>query len=489
MSRQWNTHRRWPNLFPLFIGIAAGLLALYLSSPLSILAALLCVVIAIGAFMFPQWGLLLLIFMIYSRLSYVLISVHGLPSVLKPFVVLLLLAILFQWVVYGRRPENLMPAALILSVFALLGCLSLTYAYDTGRVLVALAELSKDGCILLILVALIQTVETLRRVVWTLLVAAMVLASISVFQYATGSFEHNFWGFGQAAIYNIVSDTGVEGYRIEGPGLGANGYGQLLLLTVPLALDRFWHENNIFLRASAAWAFFVSTLAVVLTFSRSAFLTLVCIVSIMVIRSQSRLSALAAAAFCAILLLVSMPPHFTDRLGELAKLLPGSSKGAFAYDVSLRGRVSENISAIQMFTDNPLLGVGMANYEVHYQDYALPLGMDSRREERQAHNLYLEILSELGLVGMCWFIAMQWITFRGLWQARRDFLTAGRPGEAHIATAIGFTVIAYLISGLFNHLAHPRLFWMVYGVALAVPYVAAKTLSAVPANRQGKLSP
>lgn len=63
-------------------------------------------------------------------------------------------------------------------------------------------------------------------------------------------------------------------------------------------------------------------------------------------------------------------------------------------------------AAINMAQENPWLGVGLGNYEVAYEQYRLinwefPLG--------HAHNYYLNILGEAGIIGFLFYIAM-WAT-------------------------------------------------------------------------------
>lgn len=78
-------------------------------------------------------------------------------------------------------------------------------------------------------------------------------------------------------------------------------------------------------------------------------------------------------------------------------------------------------AAIEMAQSHPWLGVGMGNYEIAYDTYRLinwtePLG--------HAHNYYLNILAESGIIGLSAYLAM-WITFIGLtWRARKhpDFI-------------------------------------------------------------------
>ena len=88
-------------------------------------------------------------------------------------------------------------------------------------------------------------------------------------------------------------------------------------------------------------------------------------------------------------------------------------------DGSLRGRTSENLAGLHMWTDHPLLGVGPDNFEVHYQTL---LGGDRDRSsapsERGAHNLYLESLAETGVLGAMAFLGVLWLALGGAWRAR-----------------------------------------------------------------------
>ena len=121
----------------------------------------------------------------------------------------------------------------------------------------------------------------------------------------------------------------------------------------------------------------------------------------------------------------------------------------------------------------------MNNYNYHYQSYSRDLGLDHRRADRSAHNLYLEIASEQGVVGLAWFAALQWVMFRGLWQARRDLDEAGLRQFDGMIVAFVIAMIGYLITSTFRHLAFPRYFWLLYGIGLTIPQVAKleRTLS------------
>lgn len=73
-------------------------------------------------------------------------------------------------------------------------------------------------------------------------------------------------------------------------------------------------------------------------------------------------------------------------------------------------------AAINMATANPWLGVGFGNYEIAYEDYRLinwkfPLG--------HAHNYYLNVLGEAGMMGLIAYFTLLLCILIVTWQARR----------------------------------------------------------------------
>jgi O-antigen ligase len=342
-------------------------------------------------------------------------------------------------------------------------------------VIEALITFTKDGLIFLIIIVLLRNASTLHLVIWTLLAGAIFLGTISVYQQITGSFANDFWGFGGANQMNIVGTS--SDFRIGGPLLDPNAFGRYMLLAVPLAIDRFWNEEQPLLRALAAWAFTVSVLAILFTFSRGSFLALVIMLVFLFVRRRPSLKVVMITAVIALLLIPFVPDQYTERLFSLKNIV-GEGNESFETDYSLRGRVSENLSGWMMFTDHPFLGVGLNNFDYHYQSYSRQLGLDPRREERAPHNLYLEYMSELGIVGITWLIALQVIAFRGLWRAEKTFRQLDMTSHAGICVGLSAVLVGYLASGIFLHVSHPRFFWMLYGLIIAIPVVAKTELEA-----------
>ena len=469
-----------------FIGLLALLVGAAITFVVSQTEYELWLLAAIGGGLFvlvlafkPTWSLYILVFMTYTRLSDVLVNFHGAPSVAKVYIPLLLLLIIVRWVLYNDEPQGLERTGIIIA-YGLIGLASILYAADPTRVNEALSDFIKDAIIVFVVITLIHTGGTLRNVIWTLLAAGIFMGTISVYQQLTGTFENPYWGFGVSNVANIVGES--NAYRIGGPGLGPNTYAQFLLILVPLALDRVWREQSRLGYFLAIYALSVCILTIFFTFSRGAFIGLVIVLTIMFIYRPPRPRYILFTVLLGLLLIRFLPSQYTARVLTLGELVPGS-QDENVDDSSFRGRISENTSAWLMFNDHPILGVGLNNFKYHYQSYSRNIGLDPRREERSPHSLYLEFASELGVIGLIWLVALQWITFRSLYQARRDFIAAQKSQYADIALAFGVGILSFLFTGIFLHVAHPRYLWLIYGIALAMPH-AARTELALYRNSQ-----
>jgi O-antigen ligase len=129
--------------------------------------------------------------------------------------------------------------------------------------------------------------------------------------------------------------------------------------------------------------------------------------------------------------------------------------------------MSEMVAALQMFADHPFLGIGYGNYETHYHRYARDIALDGRREERQAHSLYLEVAAETGVVGLAAFGALIAYAMSSVLRTRAVLFESGRDAQAQTATAFAIALFGYLAGSVFLHLSYPRYFWLLVGVAIA----------------------
>jgi putative inorganic carbon (hco3(-)) transporter len=422
-----------------------------------------------------EYGVLAMIFVAYTYTSNVLIVNYGLPSIMKPLIGILIFTIFIRWALFGEKPDGWQRSFLLISGYGLIGLGSFFYAKDVSVAKEWLSDYVKDAIIAIVISIVVQRLITFRRLVWVLLAAGIFLGSLTTYQALTGTFENTYWGFSKAVRGSIVGES--NDWRSGGPGFGPNGFAQIMLILVPFAMDRFWNEKNINMRILAGWALMVCVLSVFYTYSRSAFLGLIAVLALMMIYRRVKLSTMLLTIFLLGVLQVFVPAKYADRLLTLVDLLPGSGANPVSED-SFRGRISENLAAWRMFMDHPLLGVGLHNYGVNYQTYSREIGLDPRREERTPHNFFLEIASEMGFIGLSWLGIFLWVVIRGLRQARKDLKNIGLHEYDGLIVATAISILGFLIISLYQHLAYPRYFWMLFGIALAIPNLIRKEIVA-----------
>ncbi len=475
---------QWPDIWHLgpiawlgmaaALGVAAGLVVGKASSPLILLVLGVGGVGAALILALPEVGLLVLVFTTYTNLSDVLIRSHGAPSVAKLLAPLVLIAIALRWARTGERPRGWGRPALLILVYGFACTLSLFAAREPAETIEGLVTLGKNSLVFLCIVALVQSGATLRKVVWTLIGAAIFLGTISVHQQLTGNFDFDYWGFGRSPVGFALE--GEHTVRLGGPIGDPNSFGMLFLALVPLALDRVQSERKPMLRLVALWGLLVSLFTIFFTYSRSALLSLLALVGLIVVVRRPKPLHLLAAVVVVLLLLPLAPSSYTDRLAQLGSSVIELTESGTTQELSVRGRLSENLVALGMFVDHPVVGVGLGNYPARYQEYSRGIGLDPR-VRRQPHNLYLEVLSETGLVGFVTFGLLLWITVGGALESRKAALSAGRHDLARLMEGVLLAFVGYLIASVFLHAAHPRYFWLLAAIVLALPQVARNELT------------
>lgn len=439
------------------VGIAVGV---YQASVITMLAVLglIFLIVAIGR---PDISVIVFVFVLYLNLSTVLVD-RGYPSIAKPFVALLAVILIIRWLVFKDQITGLSKPLLYVGIYTVLGSISLFFADDFSAAFTTLSVYLKDAVICFLIIALIQEKGTYKNVIRAILVAGILMGTVSLLQQLTGDYGNNFFGFAK-----VVSDT-TFGSRMAGSVGDPNYYAQIMVVLLPLSIDRFFSEKRLILRLISAWAFMVCAFTVVYTYSRGAFLAASIALIIYGFRRRPNPTQLVFVVLIAFLVYQFLPSNYTSRIATLFDFLPGTSNSTYS-DSSFRGRSSENMVAINMFLDNPILGVGMGNYNNKYQEYSRQLGVDFRNTARSAHSLYLEILAERGLLGILSFLTMIYYTFISLHSAEKTFLQNKMYEYSNLAFAVTIALAVYLVTALFLHDALIRYFWLLLGLAWSIP--------------------
>jgi hypothetical protein len=138
---------------------------------------------------------------------------------------------------------------------------------------------------------------------------------------------------------------------------------------------------------------------------------------------------------------------------------------------ALRARLSENLAGLYMLEDHPLVGVGAGQFERNYQVYAARIGLDDRFE-RSAHNSYVQMAAESGLLGLAAFVAMLVATLGSAMRARRLLLVRGRVSDSRLAEALVVAVAGYAVMAVVLDFAYPTYLWLAMGLVAGMLIMA-----------------
>ena len=262
-----------------------------------------------------------------------------------------------------------------------------------------------------------------------------------------------------------------DDYRLSGPVGDPNFFAQVMVVLALLGMERLLHEKRLFWKIIAGWAAVVSTLTVVFTFSRGSTIALVLAFLIFFWINKLKPAQLIVILTVGIALLLFAPPTYYQRLLSIADILPSGNGGQLNVreDRAVQGRASESLTAWVMLMDRPVTGVGLSNFSYLYQDYSKSLGLAPSARNRSPHNLYLEVAAETGVVGLAVFMTMIALAMRSILIARRRFIEAGMEDYANMATGYAIAFTGYLLAAMFVHAAYPRYFYLLIGIAFALP--------------------
>lgn len=455
------------------IGALAGYTVFFVNQPVYVLLALGGIGVFLLSLFYEEFGLLVLVFFSYTRFSDVLIEYEGFISIAKPFVVLLIVAILLRWAVYRDPPKGWLRPVLLFGLLSLTGLVSLFYSPVADRVEARLLNDIKDALIAVIVVILLQRGTAFRRVMWVMILVGFFLGTLTVFQYFSGTFDKVYGGFAVSMQHQIVG--GIDDYRATGPVGDPNFFAEIMVVLAPIALERFFHEKKALLRGAALWTFAVSVLSVIFSYSRGGLIALVFGLLVFFLYYPPKKFQIPVTIIALAVFILFLPPYYMERLSTLTEIFH-MGPTTRVEERSLQGRLSENLTALEMIKTHPLFGVGLNSFSYLFPQYSKKLGLALVATEREAHNLYLEVAAETGIVGFSVFLFVLLSCFLSIFQARRKFKQANMEDYAQLTTGFMAGWLAYLVAAGFIHNAFPRYFYLLMGIALALRMVLENTI-------------
>ena len=296
----------------------------------------------------------------------------------------------------------------------------------------------------------LESKTQLVRVLKLLLASTVVVALFGFYQAIEGGYTNLYF-----YIYPLEQDAVVPwSGRITSFVSGFNSLAGYLNLIIPLAVASAVLAEDRVLKFLGLVCACAAAMALVLTGSRGGILALAGIlvfaIWLLVPRMITRIKVVGGAVLACLLLL----PVMISRLDRLQGVLD---------DPEATSRVYLWVAAASLFHDHPFLGVGYGNYRFLYANFAfLPDVIEGRLD---AHNIYLQLLAETGVVGCLSFLIVLGLFISLALKSIR--------GQDPVLRIVAFAVLGVIISTLIHGMVDflfrvcPQfgaLFWIVLGL-------------------------
>ncbi len=403
--------------------IALGLVTLLLP-PLIITGAVLAVFVGILIALYPYFGLII---------YYVVIVVK--PEVLWPqlaalrpprMISLALLVALIIHKKYREQPFVLFKERMTkhMAFFIAALFLSVPFAFWQNQSFWFAVDFLWVFLYFVILINILTTESRIKGFLWLLILSGGYNAVSSAIAYFSG---------------RLVVAQGIE--RAEGlSGADPNTLAVTIMLALPFMYFAMrWVTNN-FLKILPLMFLVAGVFTIAITGSRSGVIGLVATAfTIWLVGKKKMITAVAA-----ILLLVAgwfaLPPQYQERYASIF---------SEERDSSSEGRIDAWKAGWGMFKANPITGIGVDCFPLAY-------GSGEYSENRvllRPHNLYIQIISELGILGVAAFGSLVWYVIRSNFRLRKRLKAAGKNDHSFmwISYAITCSMGALFVTSVFGH--------------------------------------
>ena len=216
------------------------------------------------------------------------------------------------------------------------------------------------------------------------------------------------------------------------------------------------------------------------------FTAVACVAGILLTASRGGLIALTVALLFAIVvagrwrapLAIGAACLATASVIYFAGFAPPEVQERITEPVSGQSRVQEGRTTIwqvawRSVEANPVQGLGSANFAVSSKHYLLEPGTLARTDEiidepKVAHNSYLEILAELGIVGAFLFGVVIIFAVASALTAARRYKTRGDPRMQAVCLCVSVAVVGLLAAGFFLSGQYSKELWLLLGLGPAL---------------------
>lgn len=426
---------------PALCGILVGALCYWFRPIYYVLLFLILVLVSL-IMVFPEVGIL------FMFASIPIVDLFRAPSVCMAFLVFVTGISYLIKLAGGKRIFKLRSLDFFVLLFALFMLLSgVIGAGDVNGLLEALLYCSVFLAYFLT-VNLIRSSDWVKRCIFSFAFSGILSAFLGVLQIFIGGFEG---GWVDQAAFSYIS------VRITSTFDNPNVFASYLVLLIPYVFNEFMCSEKLGEKIARFGILVMLILCTVETWSRGAWVSL--IVALVAYLLMSSKKTVPYVALGGIGLTASVPfiaPNVYDRLLSIG------DRG----DTSIGYRVSIWKSVSRMISENWLTGIGYG--QAAFSSLYLPFAYSGALAAKHAHSLYLQILVEMGVVGLVLFVMFILLFVQNVFEYLYRVNDANKKGRVIAGIS---AILGILVMGLADHIWYNSriflAFWLVISVTVA----------------------
>ncbi|NIR44994.1 MAG: hypothetical protein GWN53_11255 [Gammaproteobacteria bacterium] len=374
-------------------------------------------------------------------------------------------AVIVDRVLQGKAPDIGGSIGIWMLFFGGVALLSLGISIWLGRSIEEVRELGKLYLIFLLTLNATTSDKRLRvLLLLTIVMLALYPARGSITDYLSGTVKVS----GRADWFGVFGN--------------ANALAAILAMFLPFPWVWMRHAKRWPIKLASGGVVLLFVIAIQYSNSRSGTLAMVALLISLVVAATHKLRAAGVSLLVLIAVLTFGPADWRERM---VTMIPGYSSDELTETQedavgNWKSRVTIWKAALRVVADRPILGVGAGAFEEAHRHYQDAPAWKGGRLWRDAHNSFVRVSAEMGLLGLTGFIGFLVASYRLGFQAIRRLRSAGLGNSmwaAEIRAAMA-GLSAFLVTNLFNSFHMIWYFYFLLAILILLTRSAYKVAAA-----------
>jgi len=401
----------------------------------------------------PFFGIITYIGILYLRPQevYLFLAPYHIPRVFA-------IAIIFGFLLrYAKEKKVFFNYKQDKILFALLIVIMLSFTVGwIPKCLEVWEQMAKNIIIYGLIVGMVNSEKRLKVLIWMLLIMSAIL------------------GFNTIQEYKALDPRALSYMRLGGFSggyfAGAGDFAIMMNIVIPFAFFLGIFGNPLILRPLALWFVYIFIFAIIATNQRGGVIAFGgVILGLAYFGSKSKgffKKSLSIALLIASIagIIAFSPAAFKQRASTILD---------YQNQDTAVNRIEFWKLGIKMFLSSPLLGVGAGNYPLRYWDFG---GWE--QAWRVPHNMYIEALSELGILGFSCLFFLLYFTFKDGFSTIRILKQNNKTGSFlySVNQAAIVSLFTYCVGGMFQSLFTYPMLYILIAILVSIRAVAGQAL-------------